>query len=200
MIIRSTLIVLTICIFSCVSDINGPPYTTNLAPLSKIPGLGSSLVIPNEDGWILFDPDGKGSFITKFGQTEIESYVISLDRYNHAVPNSSDEFRKLYEILKQREISVPRYKLLLVKESARASLSTYALDFYYLVEDHQPIELPNGDEYMLLETMGFFALHPYIPDTLIRVAYSYRYAKGHEDSLFAEKAKWVLGNVVFTGN
>lgn len=198
MIFRNILASLILIFIPYVSHSDESPSIQEIAPLTQIPGLGVSFKIPNEDGWMLFDPDGKGSFISKSGQTKIESYIISLDSYKQPIPDKESEFNQLYDTLKSREIEDPRYRLLTIEEKPRDSSSKFAINFYYLVEDHQPIEKPTDQSYMLIETMGFFASHPNIPDNLIRVAYSYRYIKGHEDSNFKNKARWVLSNVEFS--
>jgi hypothetical protein len=198
--LRYRILFFAILIFlvACNSQQKGPPYIKEIAPLSKIPGIGVSFVIPNEKGWMLFDPDGKGSFISKFGQTKIESYIISLDCYQQSIPETVSEFKKLYKVLEQRETESPRYKPLLIQEQLLDTHNKFAIKFHYLVEDHQPKEKPIGYEYMLLETMGYFVVHPNIPDNMVRIAYSHRYVEGHEDPKFKEKAKWVLDQVVFT--
>lgn len=183
---------------ACAFEGKELPYIEKIPPLSNVPGAGISFVIPDEEGWMLFDPDGKGAMIARQGNSKIESYIISLDYYQQPIPETEYKFKQLYQTLKQGEISPPRYNPLVIEDHRRDFKKNYCLDFYYLVEDSQPKEMPAGDTYMLLETMGLFAVHPNIPNYMVRVAYSYRYAKGHEDPQFKKKAKWVLEQLTFT--
>ncbi|MBU2630389.1 MAG: hypothetical protein KKE61_17390, partial [Proteobacteria bacterium] len=98
------LILIAIIFTVCNSCSNGPPYIKKLPPLSKVPGIGVNFIIPDEEGWMLFDPDGKGSMIVKHGPSEKESYVISLDFYNQSKPKTLSEFQTLYNTLKDREL------------------------------------------------------------------------------------------------
>ncbi|MHB8811120.1 MAG: hypothetical protein ACYC9M_14075 [Desulfobulbaceae bacterium] len=173
------------------------PYTEPIPPLSQVPGKGILFTVPDENGWMLFDPDGKGSTIVKQGKSKIESYVISLDYYQQPNPKSENEFKELYEILKQRELAPPRYRGLHADEEFNYSRGKYFLIFYYLIEDHEACHMPLGQKYLLLEVMGFLAVHPDNPDLIVRVAYTYRYSPGHEDHKFKEKAKWVLDQATF---
>ena len=72
------------------------------------------------------------------------------------------------------------------------------MNFYYLVEDHQPEKKPPDDEYMLLQALGVVAVHPHIPDFIVGITYSHRYATGNEDPGFKEKAKWVMEHLTYT--
>ncbi len=194
----SIYIAILILLASCDLGEKEASYIEKIPRLSNVPGAGISFVIPDEEGWMLFDPDGKGAMIARQGRSKIESYIISLDTYQQSVPKTEDKFKQLYQVLKQGETSPPRYNPLVIEDRLRDSKNSYCIDFYYLVEDSQPKKLPVGDDYMLLETMGFFAVHPNIPNYMVRVAYSYRYAKGHEDPQFKTKAKWVLEQLTFT--
>lgn len=193
---RLLIVIIFQFLVSCATVSEGPPYIKKIPPLTQVPGLGVSFTIPDEEGWMLFDPDGKGSTIVKVGRTKIESYVISLDSFQLPDSDTSYDFRKLYEASKKGEITPPRYSSLVIKDEANKSESE--ISFYYLVEDHQPIKIRAGDEHMLLETMGVFAKHPKIPNNIVRIAYSYRYAIGNEDPEFKKKAKWVLDQITFT--
>ncbi len=190
------LIIITLLCNACTSS-GGLPYIKEISALTKVPGLGATFVIPDEEGWMFFDPDGKGSMIVKHGKSEIESYIISLDRYKQPAPESVEEFDSLYNTLKNREINNPRYKLIKVNEKPISSRGNYFIGFYYLVEDYRASNKPKGTEYMLLETMGFFTVNPEIPDNLVRVSYSHRYLPNNQDGKFEEKARWVLENVSF---
>jgi hypothetical protein len=175
-----------------------PPYVQAIPPLVRVPGQGLSFLIPDESGWMFFDPDGKGSTIVKFGQSELESYVIALDVYDQNSEKTAQEFRELYEILKKRELAGPRYAPRDVVDQFNASKDKPWIDFYYLVEDHEAIRLPQGQDFMLMESMGYFAINPHEPNVIVRVSYSYRYSPGHEDGNFKDKAKWVLDRATFT--
>lgn len=176
-----------------------PPFIKPVAPLQTVPGFGVTFIIPDEDGWMFFDPDGEGSVIGKTGKTEIESYIISLDYYQKTVPESFAEFYRIYETLEKVEIAPPRHQPLIVETNARNNENYHLIDFYYLVEDYQPEIMPSGQNFMYLEAMGFFMEHPNIPDIMIRVAYSHRYKAGNEDPSFKQKAQWVLDRVELTG-
>jgi len=147
---------------------------------------------------MLFNPDGKGSIISKFGQTKIETYSITLDKYKQAVPKTVLEFENIYQILENRETQAPRFKALKIIKKPIEPMGKYALGFYYLIEDNNPTKIPAGDDYMLIETMGYFAVHPYIPNYLIRISYSHRYAIGNKDPEFNKKAKWVINQVTLS--
>ena len=135
--------------------------------------------------------------IVKHGKSKIESYVISLDRYKQPEPETVEEFNSLYNTLKTRELSDPRYKVLSAIETPINSNGNYYIEFHYLVEDHKASNLPKSTEYMLMETMWFFTVNPKIPDNLARVVYSHRYLPNNQDGNFKEKALWVLENVSF---
>jgi hypothetical protein len=190
------LILITIICNACVS-LGGPPYIKEVAALTKVPGLGATFVIPNEEGWMLFDPDGKGSLIVKYGGSKIESYVISLDLYKQSAPESDEEFISFYDRLKNRELGDPRYKVISSNENPINSRGSYFIEFHYLVEDHKALNMPKGTDYMLLETMGFFTVNPEMPENLLRISYSHRYLPDNRDSRFKEKARWALENVSF---
>jgi hypothetical protein len=196
---KKFILLILIAVFSsvCNSYSSEPPYIKNLPPLSKVPGVGVNFIIPDEEGWMLFDPDGKGSMIVKHGASENESYAISLDFYNQSQPKTVSEFQTLYNILKDREVKPPRYKSIIANENQRIDTGDYFIEFYYLVEDHEASKMPKNAKFMLMETMGIFAVNPEIPDNLVRVAYSHRYLPNNKDNQFREKAKWVLENVTF---
>ena len=84
-----------------------------------------------------------------------------------------------------------------VNEPADVQLVSRCERIWRTFEDEKANDGPTGDSYMFLETMGFFAAHPNIPNYMVRVAYSYRYIKGHEDPLFKKKAKWVFDQFVY---
>jgi hypothetical protein len=190
------LIIITLLCTACASS-GGPPYIKEIAALTKVPGLGATFVIPDEDGWMFFDPDGKGSMLVKHGKSKIESYVISLDRYTQPAPESVEEFHSLYRMLKNKELGDPRYKVISAIEKPINSRGNYFIEFHYLVEDYKASNMPKSTEYMLLETMGFFTVNPETPDNLARVSYSHRYLPNNKDGNFKEKAGWVLENVNF---
>ncbi len=174
-----------------------PPYIKAIPPLVRVPGEGVSFVIPNEQGWMFFDPDGKGATIAKIGQSEAETYTISLDIYDQDSQVSEQEFRQFYEAQKQRELDGPRYISRVAEDEVDKSKSHPWVGFYYLVEDHEARNMPSDQEFLLLETMGYLAINPENPGVILRVAYSYRYIPGHEDSNFREKAEWVLDHTEF---
>jgi len=180
---------------SACDSSGGPPYIKEIPALTTVPGLGATFLIPDEEGWMFYDPDGKGSLIVKHGKSKIESYVISLDSYKQPVPKSLEEFNSLYNTLKNRELGDPRYKVISATEKPNATRGKYFVEFHYLVEDYKASKMPEGTEYLLLETMGFFTVNPETPDTLVRVAYSYRYLPKNIDKSFKKKASWVLENV-----
>jgi len=190
------LILISILCSACTSS-GGLPYIKEIPALTKVPGIGATFVIPDEEGWMFFDPDGKGSMIVKHGKSKIESYVISLDIYKQPAPESDEEFISLYSTLKNRELSDPRYKVISVIEKPINHRGNYFIEFHYLVEDYKASNMPKSTEYMLLETMGFFTVNPEIPDNLARVSYSHRYLPNNQDCGFKDKARWVLENVSF---
>jgi len=146
---------------------------------------------------MFFDPDGKGSLIVKNGNSKIESYVISLDYYKQPLPISIEEFDSLYNTLKSSEFDDPRYKVISATEKPVTTRGKYFVEFHYLVEDYKASKMPEGTEYLLLETMGFFTVNPETPDNLVRVSYSYRHLPKNKDKSFNKKASWVLENVTF---
>ncbi len=182
---------------SCANIPGDPLPAKEVPPLAKVPGRGVTFTIPNEDGWFLFNPDGRGATIMKSGETKVESYAISLDFYRVPIPETDSEFKKAYENLKKIAISPPRYKSLATEESFNSDNNRFEMNFYYLVEDHQAEKNPPGDKYMLLQAMGILAEHPSIPDYIVRITYSHRYAIGNEDLNFKEKAKWVMENAAY---
>lgn len=96
------IIAATLLLVSCATQ-EGPPYYQSIPPLSQVPSVGVSFVIPDEEGWAFFDPDGKGSAIVKSGKTKIESYAISLDYFRQSSLKTEGEFREIYERLKRGE-------------------------------------------------------------------------------------------------
>lgn len=183
---------------SCASSPGGSPAVKKVPPLAQVPGRGVTFTIPKESGWFLFNPDGKGATIMKSGKTEIESYGISLDFYRLPIPETALDFKEGYDKLTRAETSPPRYKLLAIEDNINEVDNRFNINFYYQVEDHQAVKIPLGDKFMLLEAMGLLAVHPSIPDYIVRISYSHRYSIGHGDPKFKEKAKWVIDNVVFT--
>lgn len=190
------LIVIAVMCNACAPS-GGPPYVKKIPALTTVPGQGATFLIPDEEGWMFFDPDGRGSLIVKHGNSKIESYVISLEYYKQPLPKSIEEFDSLYNTLKSRELGDPRYKVISATEKPVATRGEYFVEFHYLVEDYKASKMPEGTEYLLLETMGFFTVNPEVPDNLIRVAYSYRYLPKNIDKNFKKNAGWVLDNVNF---
>jgi hypothetical protein len=193
----ATLVVGGLLLLSCASP-DGPRYLKAIAPLSTVPGRGLSLEIPDEEGWSILDQDGKGSDIVKFGRTDIESYVISLDRWHLDRPVSDVELRELYEEQKSKGRQMTRYKYRVTEELPDLSWGKLSIGFYYFWEDYGAVTLPAGEEYLLVQAMGIVSVDPYRPNSMVLVSYSYRYAPGHEDPRFHEKARWVLDHIVFT--
>ena len=193
--IKFCILIISLLLASCAA---GPPYVGEIPPLSKIPGVGVSFTIPDENGWHLFDPDGKGSMIVKTGKTKLESYIISLTYNKHTTPLSEAKFRELYETKQTMGWHPPeRYKVILSKEEPISSRGKYFNSFYYLVEDHQAKIMPSGEKHMLLEVMAFFAANPNDLTTTVEISYSYRYSPKNKDNKFKEKAKWVLDHALF---
>lgn len=191
------LIVLIISILFTDFVSAGPPYIDKVPPLSKISGVGISIIVPDESDWLIFDPDGKGSTIVKFGKSKFESYIISVDYYKHPDTKSEYKFNDLYKILKERELTPPRFKVIKVSEKPNILKAKDFINFYYLVEDHQAKYNVSDENYMLLETIGFLAVNPNDHSSIVRVSYSYRYFKGNKDRKFKKKAKWVLDRAAF---
>jgi hypothetical protein len=166
-----------------------------LSPLTKIPAHGITLTSPDEKGWLVHDPDGKGAYLGKEGPTKSESYVISITHFNHIVKSEQE----LLDSVKQMNTgSSDRYKLRIASAEFNRSRGAYFVNYYGLTEDHGAHQMPRGKDFALLEILGFYARHPDDPGHIIKVEYSYRYYSGHEDPEFKKKAEWVLNNAVFT--
>lgn len=191
-----SLFAITLLLASCTVR-EESTYYKSIPPLSQVPGVGVSFVIPNEDGWAFFDPNGKGATIVKSGKTKIESYVISLLYMKESSPISEGKFQDLYDKLEKDETESSRYKAHVIENEFSYLHNNSIVNFYYFIEDHGAIKLPNNSNHMLLEAMGIITVDPNRPDTLLKIAYTHRYAPGNEDPNFKEKAKWVLDHVEF---
>ncbi|MDD5760129.1 MAG: hypothetical protein PHI06_13725 [Desulfobulbaceae bacterium] len=166
-------------------------------PLTKMPAHGITLTSPDEKGWFVSDPDGKGAYLLKVGPTKSETYaiVITMHSNNHII-KSDDEL--LDYVKRMNRGSSDRFKYRLTNEEFNRSHGVCFVSYYGLAEDHLAPQMPKGKEFALLEISGFYARHPDDPGLIIQVEYSYRYYPGHEDLDFKKKAEWVFKNAFFT--
>ena len=165
-------------------------------PLTEMPGRGISLTSPDEKGWFVFDPDGKGAGLVKAGPTNTESYAITISYYDSSNFKSENQFLDL--VKKMNTGNSDRFKVRKNKEELDHSRGAYFVNYYSLAEDYGAHKMPKDQSFALLEIMGFYTRHPNDPSLMIKVEYSYRYYPGHEDPEFKKKAEWVLNHAIFT--
>jgi len=169
----------------------------DIAPQTTLPTpAGVFVVSPDENGWILFNPSGGGTAIVKHGPTKLESYGI--DARSITVPKSRScekEFPAAVKLLTAMDPN--RFTPRLQQVEADSSRGANFVNYYVLVEDHGAHGMPKDQSFALFEVMGLMGCHPYNPDLLVTVDYSYRYYPGHDDPEFKKKAKWVLDRVTF---
>lgn len=168
-----------------------------VSPLTEFQFPGISLTIPDEDGWLEFNPKNKDitGFVKDGPNIKSESYVISVEIYNSTGLRSEEE---LLELVKNQSTGGSRLKFLVSDAELDRSRGVYFVKSYMLAEDHGAHQMPKDESFALLEAMSFNALHPYDPDALVSVSYSHRYYPGYEDPGFRNKAKWLLDHAVFT--
>jgi hypothetical protein len=169
-----------------------------LHPQTKFASHGISLLSPDEDGWVVFNPTGKDPTLAKYGATRIETYSIQIS-YSKSPSSARACERDFAGIAKRINTTVSdRFKVRVNRADLDLSRGPYFVNYYVLAEDYGAHGKPSTQQYALFEQMGFFACDPNDPDRLVRVEYSYRYYPGHEDPEFKAKAKWVLDRATFT--
>jgi hypothetical protein len=185
--------VVLILFISSYATLNATDFVT---PRTKLPGKGITVISPDEEGWLFFDPDGKGKHLAKDGATRIETYAINLNYHRSGNFKSEDEFLEtIKQILTYTE---KRFKLRSANVKLNPKRGPYFVNFHILSEDYEANQMPKDKKFALIEMMGFYARHPDEPSLIIMLQYSYRYYPGHEDPEFKKKAAWVIKNATFT--
>lgn len=167
-----------------------------VSPLTQIPARGVSLTSPEEKGWFIIDPDGKGAYLAKVGATKSETYAIAITYFESINFKSEKEF--LDSVKQRNRASSERFKIRTANEELNRLRGPYFVNYYSLAEDSGAHQMPKGKSFAIIEIMGFYARHPNDPGRLVKVEYSYRYYPGNEDSEFKKKAEWVLDHATFT--
>jgi hypothetical protein len=165
-------------------------------PQTEMQGRGITLISPEEKGWFAFDPKGNGAALMKAGQSKSECYAIVITNFRATNFKSEKDF--LNQIKQMNTENPNRFKIRSTKEELNSLRGPYFANYYGLYEYYGIHSMPKGNNFALLEKMGFSALHPNDPGLIIRVEYSYRYYPGHEDPEFKKKAQWVLEHATFT--
>ncbi len=105
-----------------------------------MPARGISLVSPDEKGWFVFDPDGKGSSLVKSGPTKSESHAITITYMQSTGLESEKEF--LDTVKQKTGSSDDRFKIREKNEELDRSRGTYFAKYYRLSEDHGAHQMP----------------------------------------------------------
>ena len=103
-----------------------------LHPQTKFASHGISLVSPDEDGWVVFNPTGKDPSLAKYGATRIETYSIQIS-YSKSPSSLRACEREFADIAKRINTTVSdRFKVRVNRTDLDLSRGPYFVNYYTL--------------------------------------------------------------------
>ncbi len=148
---------------------------------------------PQGEGWLFLEADQPGEHTLIFGLPQ-KSKTHTIYAKVSEIPSSAnfETPQELQSFFKKIMIEVGfdprRYKI--VKEESRLEnkFGDFAVLHYSLVEDHGAVQRSDNAPYLLMETFGYYFIHPHKKNQIINVFYSERGTPGELDDHFKEKA------------
>jgi len=148
---------------------------------------------PQGEGWLFFEGDQIGEHVIIFGLPQ-KSKTHTLYAKVSETPSSANfdtpkEFQSFFKkIMIEVGFDPRRYKIVKEENKLESKFGDFSVLHYSLVEDHGAAQCSDDAPYLLMETFGYYFIHPHKKNKIVNIIYSERGKQGELDERFIEKA------------
>lgn len=152
---------------------------------------GYTIYSPQDDGWLFLEFDDTGKHILSFNrpQKEVDHTLYANVEEVHSRANfeNPEDFLTFFKNAMQVGYDPRRFNTIEEEIKLENKFGDFTIFHYSKIEDHSAVQR-SGVPFLVMETNGYYFVHPSIENLIVNVTYSERAKDGDLDSNFKKNA------------